>query len=319
MIRTLIVAASVAVLALVSHFAIADNPAEHLRNQTECIWDPVAEQEAIRLLEERHMSYEQDESLPGKPVVSVLLCGDINGRLLAALERLPRLRCVSFKGKEITDQATIELSRLKSVNSLFFYNCGITDVTVVRIANLPHLRRLEICSAPLTDKSVKELARCRNLIELWLYDTQIGDEELEGLANLPHLQFLILYSTLVTDKGAAKLAKSKTLSELHLSSTGVGDEAVKSLASLKTLKILGLRNTSLTNTGLTELAKLNTVQELNLRENKIDYDGLMALVRMPRLTKLDISRSDDLTEAGMSRLIAALPKCEIRMFLCAGR
>jgi hypothetical protein len=76
--------------------AIADNPAPHSKDRTEMLFDPTAEEHAVRLLLQANGEYERDMQLPGGPIVEILIRpeGDQDA-LFAALPHLQMLRNVN--------------------------------------------------------------------------------------------------------------------------------------------------------------------------------------------------------------------------------
>jgi hypothetical protein len=60
-------------LALFPDVGYPDNPAPHLNDRTEVLFNPADEAKAMRLLEKAGLHYEVNTDLPGTPIVHVAL------------------------------------------------------------------------------------------------------------------------------------------------------------------------------------------------------------------------------------------------------
>jgi hypothetical protein len=76
------------------------------------------------------------------------------------------------------------------------------------------------------------------------------------------------------------------------------------------LTVLGLGGTAITSAGMAELAALDRLEYLGLQHTSVDNQAVPALLRLRRLTMLDLSGSR-VSGSGLLELIDGLPECEL--------
>ena len=90
----------------------------------------------------------------------------------------------------------------------------------------------------------------------------------------------------------------------------VTDAGLSYISRLTKLEFLSIPTSHVTDAGLTHLSGLKNLKELRIEMTRITDDRLVHLSKLPNLALLDI-RGTKVTEAGVAKLKAALPNCEI--------
>jgi len=194
------------------------------------------------------------------------------------LANLRKLETLNLRSNQITN--LVALTQLTKLRTLALTGNRINDLRP--LAGLRQLKSLDLSQNKLTD--LGPLTGLTNLESLHLQNNQITD--LRPLANLRQLKVLSLQNNRVADRppmDLAPLARLTALTELHLTNNQIIE--LNPLAELKGLRTLSLWGNQVTN--LTSLAGLVKLKELTLIHNP----------------KLDVPE--------ISKLQAALPKCNI--------
>jgi len=149
------------------------------------------------------------------------------------------------------------------------------------------------------------------VIDVDLDEKPVTDADLEHVAALPDLKILNLSNTQITDEGLKRLTGLTKLKFLYLFNTGISDAGMLSLVELPRLEVLCLDRTRITDVGLKTLEELPRLEKLHVHSLAPVTDaGLESLTKHSRLFELRIG-GPGLTEAGVERLKAALPNCEV--------
>jgi hypothetical protein len=140
----------------------------------------------------------------------------------------------------------------------------------------------------------------------------IDDDALVQLPILPKLQSLHLtWGAKVSDRGLQCLERLPNLKELHIDGGRFTAEGMACIGSVRGLNSLTLFDCDVSDGSLSQLTRLNNLEELHLEFSTITDEGLAQLSRLHGLVLLRISGAYT-TEAGIARLKAAVPRCEIR-------
>jgi hypothetical protein len=149
------------------------------------------------------------------------------------------------------------------------------------------------------------------VIDVDLDEKPVTDADLEHVAALPDLKILNLSNTRITDEGLKRLTGLTKLKFLYLFNTEISDAGMLSLVELPRLEVLCLDRTQITDVGLKTLEELPRLEKLHVHSRAPVTDaGLESLAKHTRLFELRIG-GPGLTEAGVERLKAALPNCEV--------
>jgi internalin A len=262
--------------------------------------------EKIALLEGK---VEQDDKLPGHPVVGVSFDG--SGRFTAnyihLLKSFPKLTWLDLGGTDITDAG---LKRLPELKNLIEVNLCETSVTPTALAELrkaaPRLRIFD-------DFAIEGLAghvrrdgtgRGRRIIDVsFAGNHKFSDASMPLLKPLKHLKVLQIQDTQITDEGLKELSELEKLEVLVLMRNPITDVGLKHLKELGNLYSLWLGNTKITDVGLTELLKLENLTQLELFQSQITDAGLKTVSKLKGLTVLNVG-SSRITDAGLKELSA---------------
>lgn len=154
--------------------------------------------------------------------------------LLTDLAKLPKLRRISFSGKENDDVSALAIAKsFEFLEQAYLRQTSITNEGVEHLSGLKNLKTLTLDDAPIDDGVADSIRKMRQLGWLSLDRCAIGDATMAAIAECPDLWFLNLNNTLVTDDGLAALVKLKKLHVLYLSSCkSVTDDSIKSLMKL---------------------------------------------------------------------------------------
>lgn len=208
----------------------------------------------------------------------------VEGPGIAFLSRLPRLRHLELKGIQIGKETATLVGRLSSLETLSLGYSNLVDEAMKPLLALQRLRVLDLIGTQVSDAGIAHI-RALPIEDLSLSYTNVTDASVEHLTTLPLVR-LALVKTRVTDKGVTALASIRTLTHLNLDYTQVGDAGIRELKALARLTDLRLDSTDVSDTSVPIFAQLPSLKVLNL------YHTLV-------------------TEAGYSKIKAALPACEI--------
>lgn len=161
---------------------------------------------------------------------------------------------------------------------------NVGDQDLVLVHDLAGLKRLILERATVTDAGVAALRNLPSLEEVRIIGGQLGDAGLEHLCGLASVERLNLPQTEVTDKGLAALSRLPNLIQLRLGSRRISDAGMEAIAQLGQLRFLHLIDVGITDAGLAKLE------------------------RMTGLESLYLDRVDGVSEAGLDRLLKALPE-----------
>jgi hypothetical protein len=151
------------------------------------------------------------------------------------------------------------------------------------------------------------------VIAVDLKGSTVTDAGLAYLAGLKRLQSLNLANTKVTEAGLAHLKGLTELQSLSLYATKVTGPGLVNLKGMTHLQSLNLMYTPVADAGLVYVKDLTQLQSLDLSGYNLTDAGLVSLHGLIELRYLRLERGPKtkITEAGISALQKALPKCKI--------
>lgn len=136
---------------------------------------------------------------------------------LEIVDGLPHLEVLDLRGAPITDEALIHLENLPKLRELYLggsvitdveqtlFRTTITDAATPQIAKLKSLRVLSLARTGVTDAGIAPLAKLPNLEDLFLVDVHVTDDAVEDLGKLKSLKHLYLHETPITAAGVKRL------------------------------------------------------------------------------------------------------------------
>ncbi len=221
-----------------------------------------------------------------------------------------------------------QIGQLKSLKTLTLYgSCkGLTDETLVHLANLTALEELGTDGIQVTDGGLKHLAALPNLRSAAFFHIAFPDKGFTGAGfaafkTLPKLERLTVAGTPFNDAGMAAVAQLTQLKEFrtwHTFQTQTGNAHLLKLTGLRSL-MLGQRlrqysgkpnALSIDDTTLATLAKMKSLETLTLDEVRLTRAGLAQIKALAQLKKLILQRAD-ISEADIAKLRADLPSVTI--------
>ncbi|CAI5459607.1 unnamed protein product [Closterium sp. Yama58-4] len=146
----------------------------------------------------------------------------------------------------------------------------------------------------------------------------LSDDVLALVSTMTHLTALNLAgSSGFTAKGISCLNKLLWLQKLHLSGTTVSDEHLKGIEALSRLECLSLANTKVTDSGLVNLVKLPSLKRLELAGcSCVTSAGMAHVGKITTLKQVDLRRTG-VADNGLQQLTSLLKLEEL--LLSSGR
>ena len=195
----------------------------------------------------------------------------------------------------------------------------IDKMTLDSISGFDHLERLKLWGTSVDDAAIQRFRGLRKLRGINLAHTDVTGECLRTLSLLPNITSIRMEACDVSDEQLAPLEEMPQVRMLYLGRTKVTDEGLKHLRNLKQLNLLQLSDCDVTDNGLMSLGELPKIQHLwlskTIRYGRDDRSALTDrcieyLLSLDTLLDLRIGDSK-ITEAGITRLRAGLPKTKI--------
>jgi hypothetical protein len=113
-------------------------------------------------------------------------------QLAAAVDGLPRLRCLDLDGTGLDDSALPPLRRLAGLCDLHLADTAVTDAGLPVVASLARLSSLSLAFTAVIDAGLEHLRGHRALAILNLRGTAVEGAGLDALATCPSLRLLSL-------------------------------------------------------------------------------------------------------------------------------
>jgi hypothetical protein len=207
---------------------------------------------------------------------------DIGGQV-SALSNFRQLGSLNFIGVGTTDEVLKTLPELRSVWSVTFQNCSISDAGMVHLGMLPNLTQLQIGYVGIDDAGLARLPQAASLTDLALVNTKVTDAGLCTVRQMSALNRLTLAGSF-SDEGLANLRGSKNLQALFLRETAITDNGLAYLRDIARLDTLDLSGTSTTGAGLSHLRAIPNLRTLYLSLTQISAPEVAELRRALPIT-----------------------------------
>jgi serine/threonine protein kinase len=239
------------------------------------------------------------------PLERPLTPQEVQAKYLPAVLQLPRLNTIDSWGQPIPLTAD-DLARLAAApagRQLEWFNARLEPSPEILqvLARFPRLTHCSFSGRLFEDEMIRFCQHLpRGITSLGLYldrPSQMDARGIEALTARPIRHLLLMYGGFDREF-AKKVAAMPKLVEFYPIHWGYGvampltDEVVAELAQSQSLQSLRLEGNQLTDAGLESLARLKTLRYLQVNHNQ-GKDGVK------------------LTQAGIAKLAAALPKCKI--------
>jgi len=218
---------------------------------------------------------------------------------------------ISLNNANVTDADLAHLERMITLEQLAVI-ADFTDAGLVYLKSLTKLEKLSLFSRSFSGEGLVSLKTLTNLKWLSLANsTYLTDDALVHIKGLTKLETLYLHATQITDKGLVNLKQLTHLELLNVGFSGVTDVGLVHFAGLTNLRELDLYSNKITDAGLVHLKTLTNLKVLGLRATQITDAGVRQLTGLTNLQRIDVTRCDNITEAGVAELQKALPNCKI--------
>jgi serine/threonine protein kinase len=144
-----------------------------------------------------------------------------------------------------------------------------------------------------------------------LYNSEkVRDADLIRFRSCQGLVSIDFRKTQVSDTGLRNLQDCVNLEALWLSDTLVGSAGLANFEKCTRLKVVALVRTRVDSDGINHLKECKAIKNLDLAYTKVNDDCLGLIKTLSNLELLDIDGTD-ITAAGQSELVKALPRCTI--------
>lgn len=207
----------------------------------------------------------------------------------------------SFTGKSNLDRLALTprtldaIAQLAGLQSVSLWGTSVSDAEVARLLPLKHLVSIDLSYTNVSGEVLKSLSQMPKLVVINLEGCDVVDQHLASLSKFDQLISLRLAKTQITDRGLRYIRGLKNLNHLDLSSCEISDVGLRSMGDLPALQHLWLSKT----------VRYGMNDKSELTDSCVDY-----IASLTTLIDLQIADSQ-LTESGMKRLRAALPKTKI--------
>ena len=207
--------------------------------------------------------------------------------------KLKKLRLLDLRGAKVSNDGIAKLSGHPSLVDLKLRAVSIDDDVLPHIATIKQLRSLEAEDAAIIGVELGALAALEDLQKLNLLRTYVSEVEFEPLSVLAKLRDLRLRGTAVRATVLNSLVASKdTLVYLDLTECPISDDELVAIEPFQSLETLEMWQTSLGDAGLTHLGKLANLKSLNISKSpNVTSAGVAELLHLANLTKLNLSET----------------------------
>lgn len=212
----------------------------------------------------------------------------------------------------ITDEGLAPLSGFKSLRWLELSDSPyITAAGMEHLSDLPHLERVMLRRTKISDEGLIHLRDKKGLLVLDLGMTKVSGTGLQHLAASTKLRELHFWGNPIEDASLAAIREMTSLRTLDLGGASLTDAGLKHLSRLTELEMLGVRGAAVTDEGVRDIASHGKLRRLDLFNTQVSDVGLEHVAKLQHLELIYIGETK-VTAAGLAKLQAALPKCQIK-------
>ena len=210
---------------------------------------------------------------------------------LSALPAFPPLEYLTLHSTAGTDAGLACLNRMPKLYSLQLRGRGFTDAT--RIVEHPQLKVIDVSETAVSEASLAALVACSRLGSLNADRTGVTGRDLHAI---PITQIALYNCSIagnpLTDQALARLYAAPTLDSFDASDIEHGPAALAALAANRTLTDLTLNDVRTDWKSLIgALASMTQLEQLSLHGAQLKPEHLKRLLRLPKLTLLQLQRS----------------------------
>ena len=236
--------------------------------------------------------------------------GDLVLAQLRQLRNVTHLRC--YYCDYVTDTGIAYLKHWENLESLNVRGTEVTSRVFEHLVNMKKLKSLDVGFSRVNDDGFDALSSLDSLVELHIGGNKMSGLALPLLRLLPSLKHLDVngsqrtdsgrWGLMLTDINVGKIAALEQLEVLNMGGALVSDAGMNGLEKMVNLSGLDLSRMEITAVGLAPVARLPKLRRLNLsRSLRIDDNAGQYLVAMKELEVLDLSETA-VTDTLMQRL-----------------
>ena len=245
--------------------------------------------------------------------------GEVTDAGVARLLQFPfaaKLKTLQLCVPLLTNRGAAHVARCPALTTLIFYNNPLlTDDGLACLDKMPQLRNLEFDRTAVVGHGLKHL-RGENLTRLFaMMSPSLTDEAIPYVARCPQLTELHLDTPNITDAGLMQLAKLDRLQKLTFNGQAITDRGLETLTKLPNLSELTIYRGSVTDNGMEYVARLSKLTSFYIDCKQLTDAGLEKLYELKFLRLLNLSYADKVTSAGIRKLRAAMPSCNVLTLL----
>jgi len=227
------------------------------------------------------------------------------GSDLRTLGRCPRIRILSLRATDITDEALPDIAALAMLERLVISSTSITDAGLAQLSSLRRLQELDVSETALSDQGLLALSGTTSLRSISARSTHVKGPGIAGLRSLPYLERMDLSNAASKRNLPTEMRESPDDEWDRTVSTWTGHVGLETLdlreiKCLHSLRALQVRNTEITSESLAAISTLPNLRELDLSGSNVIDDWLRHLARTS-ITSLSISGTK-VTAVGISHV-----------------
>lgn len=248
-------------------------------------------------------------SLSRLPKLHELQCGLPGSEAsLRLLSTFPALQSLGLDCSTLCKNKLKLLGLFRKLRNLELCNTYVDDEVIGEIAKISDLEWLQLRGCHITDAGAQKLDSLTALQKLYISDIAISDNGLKTLGNLPQLKQIYLDNTQI--QGTAFEKGFDALEDLTIRKSRVNNTGLVAIGRLKNLKAFRAPESEISTPGVFNLSKLSSLETLNLYDTRLDIDSVPPLLKLKRLTALDV-RLTDIPYRGLKTLEDSNPLCTI--------
>ncbi|MGV3606428.1 MAG: hypothetical protein ACO1RA_08460 [Planctomycetaceae bacterium] len=228
---------------------------------------------------------------------------------LKVCESCRDLESIAVVRTKFSGSGVLDWSSLKSLHSVSFERCEVSDEIMEAIATTPNLQSLNLDSCIYNaEKLLGLLTKCKSLKSLRLYQAKpFADPIWESIAQLDQLEDLTLFESKMDPHALQVLSSAKSLRKLTLIDVAAIDPAI--LSQFHQLSELQLYGTPFDSAFVGQLKNLPSLRRFHLGANNLRLDDVRLLLRtLPQITYVDLFPQEHISEKMVQTLREEFPQ-----------
>ncbi len=266
-------------------------------------YSPVSVLSVMNAAEEPLVSYSAKEK-------KLMLQGDFSSvKQYEEILRYPDAQKLDIGYKQHIDPDGIRFIAKLPLRSVILEKSDSDDRVSRILAGIPTIENLNLKGTNISDKSLVELAKLPRLKALKIDSCKITDVGLIALSRAPKLNQLSINGIKQVSSVALNEFRKLKLEQLSMSDIRLRDQTIRALAKTNVKKLV-LGNCLLTDRSI-KLLNNRFVVTLDIKFNNIGMEGLRAVMRLPSLRTVAVSKTAEFNLENMQKLRQENPLCEI--------